>query len=465
MCGFVDCVQLLVEEGGGDVEGMQKGCPEAWAAYRRAAGHIGRTPLCAASAEESYPLAGCTRVAAYLLKRGADPLAAGDNPMFTPFAEACGNNSYPIVKLMLDNGLCKTCLGVGWCKGALMEMRRQLNTLGWEALRPLVALLSRAIETAEGVATDEKQNLLKEMNDKNRNGEAMLRSADFAGAAWQFKASVEYCQSALAMCTDVDATAAWKKRFVTCCCKAAASCLKLGASKKAEFYCGEALRVQPPHAEAKVRLGEARAAHHKFEEEVHGPWLQARADASAHSLAGRHREAAAAAQRAVEIARGAGDAVLEAKAKVHEAETLHSLAALSEGELPAAERDAAAAWEVIDFCRSHKERYDFLLTNITTGTTPSCMLDTCEAHAWLDLARQDIEFYDRPAAGRDKLTGETLRLLARVEELSLPGRLEVMVPFIGCSARHLIFTSRVLTGEWPEAIDAAKDQFGLCRGV
>lgn len=230
MLGFVDCVRLLVEEGGGDVEGLLNGCPEAWDACRRAGGHICRTPLCAAASEELYPLDGRARVAEYLLKLGADPVAESDEFLRTPFVEACATNSFPILKLILDGGFSESPSGIAYCKGTLMEMRRLLNTRGRSELRPLVELLSRAVETAGG-AMDEKNERLKMLTKSNREGNARFWSGDFAGAARRFKSSVEHCESALAMCDDAETTAAWEARMVAVCCNAASACLRLGAFK------------------------------------------------------------------------------------------------------------------------------------------------------------------------------------------------------------------------------------------
>jgi tetratricopeptide (TPR) repeat protein len=386
MCGFVDCVQLLVEGGGGDFEGLQKGCPAAWDACRRARGHIGRTPLYAAAAGSSYPLAGRAMVAEYLLQRGADPLAASDDPKLTPFVKACGNNSYAIVKLMLDFGLCEAPAGVGLCKAALTKARRQLNNTrggkqnnnarGGKALRQLVELLSRAIDAVEGAATGAKDELLEALETTVQVGDAMFNSGEFAEAARLYRGSVEHCERALAKRTDADATAAWEERYVACCCKAAASCLRLGASKKAEVYCNEVLRVQPAHAEATARLGKARAADAKFEREVHKPWKQAMEASSDHHEDGQHGGAVQAARRAVGIAHRAGEGVLEAKALAVETEMLH-VAAVQFNSDSQAVTCAVAAMEVIGFCRAHSEIPDFLLTNIATGNAPQCMLDTC----------------------------------------------------------------------------------------
>jgi hypothetical protein len=119
----------------------------------------------------------------------------------------------------------------------------------------------------------------------------------------------------------------------------------------------------------------------------------------------------------VDFAHRAGDAVLEAKAMATEAEIMHALAVESGGDPQAVSRAAAAAKELISFCLARKDEPDFLLINQTAGSEAGCMMGTCEAHAWLNLARLDIAFHDAPAAGRRKLTGETLRLLARVEEV------------------------------------------------
>lgn len=134
--------------------------------------------------------------------------------------EACGSNSYPIVKLMLDSDsdLCATPIGVAACKAALMEVRRQqLNVSEGMDFRPLMELLSRAIEAAAGAATDETREILDAVTRTSSEGDALLRSGDFAGAARNFKASVEHCESALAVCTGADAIAAWKQRFVMGC--------------------------------------------------------------------------------------------------------------------------------------------------------------------------------------------------------------------------------------------------------
>jgi hypothetical protein len=110
--GSLDCVKLLVEEGGGDVDGMRHDCPSTWDASRRGSGYNGCTPLYGAAqggpvAERSYGAAGSLEgraaVARYLLEHGADPMAKSDKPQqLTPLFMACVNNSLQIVKRRPD---------------------------------------------------------------------------------------------------------------------------------------------------------------------------------------------------------------------------------------------------------------------------------------------------------------------------------------------------------------------------
>jgi tetratricopeptide (TPR) repeat protein len=356
---------------------------------------------------------------------------------------------------MLDNGLCETPFGVECCKSALVEVRQQLDTSGGEVFRQLVACLSRAIEVVEGVAAA-KNKLFEVMKSSDQEGDAMLQSGDFSGAAQMYKASVEHCEKALAKRTSAADTAAWNERFVTACSKAAVACLKHGASKKAEFFCTEALRVQPSHAEATVRLGEARKAYAESEQEIRGPYIRAKAASTDLCNAGKFREATVASREAADIAHRAGEAVFEAKSKAIEAEMLRAVAVKSGGDTWAVERSAAAAREVKDFCRERKDMPDFLLTNIAT-VDPKCMLNTSEAHGWLVLAQHDLDFHDAPTAAREKLTNEVLRLLDQAEDLLFLDEMEVVVLNLGGGMRHLLVTTFVRTGEWRAAADAAED--------
>ena len=86
--GNLEIVKLLVEEGGGDVDGMRRGCPDGWEKCRRGSGYNGCTPLYGAA--QGGPdvlgnLDGRTAVVAYLLARGADPMVVSDKgitPLF-----------------------------------------------------------------------------------------------------------------------------------------------------------------------------------------------------------------------------------------------------------------------------------------------------------------------------------------------------------------------------------------------
>ena len=94
--GNLDIVKLLVEEawvkGIDGIDGMRRGCPDGWEKCRVGSGYNGCTPLYGAA--QGGPAAsgnvdGCTAVAAYLLARGADPMAVSDKGITPLFIAVC----------------------------------------------------------------------------------------------------------------------------------------------------------------------------------------------------------------------------------------------------------------------------------------------------------------------------------------------------------------------------------------
>ena len=200
--GSLECVRLLVEEGGGDVDGMLRGCPDGWDECRRGGGYNGCTPLYGASqggpvAEKSYgrpgSLDGRAEVAAYLLGRGADPMARSDVGI-TPLFIACVNNAYPIVKLMIESGRADIAAAIEDGNTPLAVARNCVSQ-GFVDYSPLVELLQETLASV-GRDTDSREDVLSVAIRQKEAGNAKFKSGRYGEALACYTRVLDLCREA-----------------------------------------------------------------------------------------------------------------------------------------------------------------------------------------------------------------------------------------------------------------------------
>ena len=459
--GSVECVRLLVEEGGGDVDGMREGCPSGWDICRRGGGYNGCTPLYGAAqggpvAEKSYgtgSLEGRTQVAAYLLENGANPMTKSDPPAgLTPFFMACINNALPIVKLMIESGRADPAAAIPDGNTPLVAVRNCVSE-GFKEYNPLLELLEKELTVSSSSAADQAGSQLAVALTMKEAGNEKFKAGDYHEALTCYRRSIETCKQVrgsagadLAACDELQVTAS---------SNAAAACLKVGLSYKAEAFCQGALALQPDHGKATARLATARLASSDHETNFLRPYQQLKDQVATLAADGRYHEGSLVANQAVALAAKVGDGLLEAKALLSLAEMCLANAVDAEDEtLGDLAREAAN--NLLAHCHNW-EKTPGLSNSRKDGSILNAQLRSCEAMAWLFMARLDISARDNVAEGHRKLTGEVLRLLALVEQKCPSNEMEMSVYLAEANARQLIVQARMLLNDCDGAVAAATE--------
>jgi catechol-2,3-dioxygenase len=281
-------------------------------------------------------------------------------------------------------------------------------------------------------------------------GNVLFQASDFEAAAAKYCQCVDACFIALHIGNKAD-RAEWKALLVIACSNAAAACLRLGAPLKAGDFCGTALHVDSSHAKLRARMNEARTAIKKYEVGVLDTYHGENVRTEQFLAEGKYREFLAAARKAAAIARPGHDHVLHAQSLSTIANVTEE-AADGTGDEEATVKDVTdAALAVLNVCRPLAGKPGYMLTNTCTGAMPRVEMDTWEAHAWLVLAKVDLDSRSDPAACQD----HAIRLLASAEA-ALPLGAEAG-KFADVVAKHCEMAYMLLTrvfvngGDWAAA--------------
>ena len=364
------------------------------------------------------------------------------------------NNALPIVKLMVDSGRADVAAAITDGNTPLSVVRNCLSQ-GFEDYRPITEFLQRVLASA-GSAAGEGQGQLAVALASKEAGNSQFQSGEFQPALHCYKRVVDLCKEAR-QAKGAD-RAACDELLVTANANAAACCLRLGSSLQAESFCESALSIAPDHPKAKARLVAARKATAEHETGFLQPFGEAQARVHTLSSEGKYTEAASVAAQAAQMANRAADRLLEAKALLSVAEMHLAIAQTSEP----AEADEAAEFAresanvLLAHCH-HWEKHGPLSNTRKRESVLTAHLQSCEAMAWLFMARLDISARGNVTEGRRKLTGEVLRLLRLVESACPSSEMEMAPRLAEANARQLLVQACVLLNELDAALTAAAE--------